>query len=170
MLSKFGNKLVVVLGCVLVSNGLAVEKPTTPQKTCVTGECHADYGKKAFVHGPVGLGDCKACHKALKPEEHTYEFVRQGRDLCEYCHLEQAGKKVVHEPLKTGDCMQCHGPHSSDNKFLLPEKTVASLCSNCHKVTEGFQFLHGPTAVGECTICHDSHSADHKSLLVAEHS
>ena len=170
MFCKFGRKLVFVLSCVLVSNVYAVEKPTTLQQTCVTGECHGDYGKKAFVHGPVGLGDCKSCHKSLKPEEHTYEFMRKGRDLCEYCHLEQTGKKVVHEPLKTGDCMQCHDPHSSDNKFLLPEKTVASLCSNCHKVTEGFQFLHGPTAVGECTICHESHSADHKSLLVAEHS
>ena len=96
MFSKFGKKLIVVLSCLLVSNVLAVEKPTTQQQTCVTGECHADYGKKAFVHGPVGLGDCKACHKPLKPEEHTYEFVRQGRDLCEYCHLEQTAKKVVH--------------------------------------------------------------------------
>jgi len=170
MFSKYGKKLVVVLICVLVSNVLAVEKPNTPQQTCVTGECHGDYGKKAFVHGPVGLGDCKACHKPLKPEEHTYEFVRQGRDLCEYCHLEQAGKKVVHEPLKTGDCMQCHDPHSSDNKFRLPEKTVAAMCSKCHKVTEGFEFLHGPTAIGECTVCHNSHSSDHKSLLVAQHS
>jgi predicted CXXCH cytochrome family protein len=170
MFSKLGKKLVVVLSCVLVSNVLAAEKPTTPQKTCVTGECHADYGKKAFVHGPVGLGDCKSCHKPLKPEEHTYEFVRKGRDLCEYCHLEQAGKKIVHEPLKTGDCMQCHDPHSSDNKPLLLEKTVAATCSKCHKVTEGFQFLHGPTAIGECTVCHNSHSSDHKSLLVSEHS
>jgi predicted CXXCH cytochrome family protein len=170
MLNKFGKKLVVVLICILVSNGLAVEKPTELQETCVTGECHADYGKKAFVHGPVGLGDCKACHKPLNPKEHTYEYVRQGRDLCEYCHLEQTAKKVVHEPLKTGDCMQCHEPHSSDNKSLLLEKTVAGLCNKCHKVTEGFEFLHGPTAIGECTVCHSSHSSDHKGLLVAQHS
>jgi predicted CXXCH cytochrome family protein len=104
----------------------------------------------------------------LKPEEHTWQFERKGRDLCEYCHLEQAAKKIVHEPLKTGDCMQCHDPHSSDNKFLIPEKTVAALCKNCHKVTEGLAFLHGPTAVGECTVCHEMHSSDHKDLLVAE--
>ena len=71
MFSNYSKKLVIVVSCILVSNVLAVEKPTTPQQTCVTGECHADYGKKAFVHGPVGLGDCKSCHKPLKPEEHT---------------------------------------------------------------------------------------------------
>ncbi len=161
-------KSAVLLICVLMSTGLAVEKPTTPQKTCVTEECHAEYGKKAYVHGPVGLGDCTACHKPLKQEEHTWQFDRKGRDLCEYCHLEQAAKKIVHEPVKTGDCMQCHDPHSSDNQFLLPEKTVAALCASCHKVTEGLAFLHGPTAVGECTVCHKSHSSDHAGLLVAE--
>ncbi len=166
---KIIGKSVIVLICVLISNGLAVEKPTSPQKTCVTEECHADYAKKTFIHGPVGLGDCKSCHISLKPEEHTYQFTREGRDLCEYCHLEQTTKKIVHEPLKTGDCMQCHDPHSSDNKFLILEKTVASLCDKCHKVTEGFQFLHGPTSIGECTACHESHSSDHKYLLVSEH-
>jgi len=164
------DKSVIVLICVLISNGLAVEKPTSPQKTCVTEECHADYSKKAYVHGPVGLGDCKACHEPLKPEEHAYQFVRKDGDLCEYCHLEQTTKKNIHEPLKTGDCMQCHDPHSSDNKFLITEKTIASLCDNCHNITEGFQFLHGPTAVGECTVCHESHSSDHKGLLVSEHA
>ncbi len=164
------EKSVILLICVLISNVLAVEKPTLPQETCVTEECHADYAQKAYVHGPVALGDCKACHKPLDPNEHTYQFVRKDGDLCEYCHLEQTTKKVVHEPVKTGDCIQCHDPHSSDNKFLIPEKTIASLCDNCHNITEGFQFLHGPTAVGECTVCHESHSSDHKGLLVSEHA
>ena len=166
MLDKI-YKSAVLLFCVFISNGFAVEKPTSVEKTCVTEECHADYGKKTYVHGPVGLGDCTACHKPLVPEEHTWQFEREDRDLCEYCHLEQAVKKVVHEPVKTGDCMQCHDPHSSDNKFLLPEKTIAALCENCHKVTEGLPFLHGPTAVGECTVCHESHSSDHADLLSA---
>lgn len=163
-------KSAVLLICIFISTVLAVEKPTTAQKTCVTEECHSDYGKKAYVHGPVGLGDCTACHKPLSVEEHTWQFERTGKDLCEYCHLEQSAKTIVHEPLKTGDCMQCHDPHSSDNKFLLPEKTVSALCANCHKVTEGLAFLHGPTAVGECTVCHKSHSSDHAGLLVTEQS
>jgi predicted CXXCH cytochrome family protein len=145
-----------------------VEKPASPQKTCVTEECHADYSKKAYVHGPVGLGDCKACHEPLKPEEHTYQFIRKDGDLCEYCHLEQTTKKIVHEPLATGDCMQCHDPHSSDNMFLIPEKTIAIHCDNCHQVTKGLQYLHGPTAIGECTVCHESHTSDYDNLLRLE--
>jgi predicted CXXCH cytochrome family protein len=160
----------VVFACILISTCLGVEKPTTPQKTCVTKECHADFGKKAYVHGPVGLGDCKACHKPVDPNKHTFQLARKGKDLCEYCHLEQATKKNVHDPLKTGDCTQCHNPHSSDNKFLLPVKTVGDLCNKCHKVTQGRQFLHGPTAVGECTVCHEPHSSDYPNLLVTDHA
>ncbi len=162
-------KAVMILMCALVSITVAVEKPTTLQKTCVTADCHADYGTKAHIHGPVSLGECRSCHEPLDPNEHTWQFLRKGKDLCEYCHLEQTTKKVVHEPLMTGDCMQCHDPHSSDNKFLITTKTIADLCATCHQTTEGLAFLHGPVAVGECTICHKSHSADHKYLLVEEH-
>jgi predicted CXXCH cytochrome family protein len=168
----FGKNFVPILliSGFLICNGLAVEKPTSLQETCVTEECHVVYGQKAHVHAPVELGDCKSCHKPLDPNEHTWQFVLKGKDLCEYCHLEQTTGKNVHEPLKTGDCLECHDPHSSDSSFLITEETVAALCEKCHDTTEGYQFLHGPTAIGECTICHDSHSSDHSALLVTEHS
>lgn len=155
---------------VLVFAGLAqgVERPTSPQTTCVTAECHGDYAKRAHMHGPVSLGDCKSCHEPVDPNAHTYKLARQGRDLCEYCHLDQTTKKNVHEPLKTGDCMQCHDPHGSDNPSLILEATVSKLCERCHDTTKGLAFLHGPVAVGECTICHTSHSADRDHLLVDE--
>ncbi|MHC4475462.1 MAG: cytochrome c3 family protein [Planctomycetota bacterium] len=143
----------------------AAERPTTPQSTCVTDECHAGHAQKPHVHAPVSLGQCDSCHKPADAARHTFEFVRKGRDLCEYCHLEQTAKEHVHEPLKEGDCMQCHDAHSSENKFLLTEKTTAALCQNCHQTGKGLKFLHGPVAVGQCTICHQSHSADHESLL-----
>jgi predicted CXXCH cytochrome family protein len=155
----------VLLICTLTCTGWAAEKPTSPQKTCVTAECHADYAKKAHVHAPVSLGECKSCHKPLDPAQHTWQFVRKGRDLCEYCHLDQAAKKNVHEPLKSGDCLQCHDAHSSDDKALIREKTVAALCLNCHETGKGLSFLHGPVAVGQCTICHESHSSDYENLL-----
>lgn len=170
MSDRFGEVFVILLVGALASSVAAMQKPTTEQKTCLTGECHANFAKKAHVHGPVGLGDCQSCHKPVSVAEHTWQPARQGRDLCESCHLEQTTKKIVHEPLKAGDCLQCHDSHSSDNEFLLTEKTVAALCQKCHETTRGLQFLHGPTAVGECTVCHESHSSDHKGLLVAEHS
>lgn len=158
--------IAVVLG--LAAGVLAVERPTSPPKTCVTEECHAEYGQDAFVHGPVGLGDCKSCHEAVDPNAHTYALAREGRDLCEYCHLEQSAKTHVHEPLTTGDCTQCHDPHSSANKALILKSTIAQLCQECHETGTDVKFPHGPVAVGECTICHASHSADREHLLVDE--
>jgi len=146
----------------------AVDKPTSAQKTCVTTECHADYAKKPFVHGPVSLGDCKSCHEEVDAKAHTYKLTRQGRDLCEYCHLDQTTRKNIHEPLKTGKCTDCHDPHSSENKALIHGKTIAELCAKCHETVKDVQFPHGPVAVGECTICHASHSADRAKLLVDE--
>jgi len=143
----------------------AVEKPKTPQATCVTDECHANRKSQAFVHGPVGLGECKSCHEATDAADHTYKLVREGRDLCEYCHLDPASQEHVHEPVGKGDCLQCHDPHGSASKFLMRKNTVAEQCAECHAVTEGKKHLHGPTAVGECSICHAAHSSDFKGLL-----
>ena len=67
---------IVAVVLALAACALAVEKPTSPPKTCVTEECHADYGEKAYVHGPVGLGDCKSCHEAVDPNAHTYTLAR----------------------------------------------------------------------------------------------
>ena len=170
MSKKIGNKFVVLLVSVLVSGALAVEKPTTVQEKCVTEECHVKYGKKTYVHGPVGLGDCKSCHKLVDPNQHTWQFIRKEKDLCEYCHLEQTTKKNVHEPLKTGECVQCHDAHSSNNKFLILEKTVVALCQNCHQTGKNLNFPHGPVAVGECTVCHESHASDYDKLLTTKPS
>ena len=159
---------VAAIALILALQAQGVDRPTSAQKTCVTGECHANYAKKPFVHGPVGLGDCKSCHEEVDAKAHTYKLTREGRDLCEYCHLDQTTKKNVHEPLKTGKCTDCHDPHSSESKAMIREKTVADLCVKCHQTGKDVQFPHGPVAVGECTICHASHSADRAKLLVDE--
>ncbi len=158
----------VLVVAIVATTALAVEKPTTTQQTCITEDCHANYQKDAYVHGPVSLGDCKSCHKEKDAAAHTYELLREGKDLCSYCHLDQVTSKNVHKPLEDGACADCHDPHSSNNKFMLPTSTVAGLCENCHKTTEGMEYLHGPVAIGECTVCHDSHSSDYDMLLTED--
>ncbi len=165
ILSRYCSQSGLAVIFCLAATTLAAEKPNTTQTTCVTDDCHASYEAKAFVHGPVSLGECKSCHKSDKPAEHTFTLVRKGRDLCEYCHLDQASQQYVHEPVGKGECLQCHDPHSSANKFLMRKNTVAQQCAECHKVTEGKKHLHGPTAVGECSICHMAHSSEHEGLL-----
>ncbi|MDH4202815.1 MAG: cytochrome c3 family protein [Phycisphaerae bacterium] len=164
MMKRNITGLFFMLGCFLY----AVEKPTTLEETCVTAECHTTYKEKAYLHGPMELNDCRACHKPDEPSQHTWKLLQSVTDLCQSCHLEVATMKNVHEPLKTGDCLQCHDPHSSDNKFFLHEKTIAEQCAECHDPTAHKAFLHGPVAVGECTICHDSHSSDYTGLLKVE--
>jgi len=163
---KNNDKLVALLIILLAGAAFGVQKPTSKIETCVTSECHADYGLKTYVHGPVSLGDCKSCHEFDNERKHTFVPARQGRDLCEFCHLDQASAKNVHEPLKDGDCTQCHDPHSSNNRSLLSAETVGDVCKTCHQIGQGLKFLHGPAAVGECTVCHDSHSADYDNLLI----
>ena len=166
---KMIDKSVALLICALVSGGLAVERPTGPQKTCITAECHTEYGKMAEVHGPVALGDCKSCHKPLNEQEHTYKLAREGADLCHYCHLDQTAGKHLHNPLQgDGGCIQCHDPHGSDFKFFLSSRTVAESCRECHEVAKDMKFLHGPLAAGECTVCHDPHGSDYENLLATE--
>lgn len=155
----------VCLACGLVS---AVEKPTSLQDSCVTAECHTTYREKQFLHGPMELDDCRACHKPVDPAQHTFKLLHSVNDLCHSCHLEVATSRNVHEPLRTGDCLQCHDPHSADNNSFLLETTVAQNCAQCHDTTAHKDFLHGPVAVGECTICHDTHSSDHAGLLKIE--
>ncbi len=163
-----GRRLGAALVCVVAASSLAIGKPTSMPKTCVTEDCHNTYDEKWYVHGPVSLGDCKACHEAVDPNEHTWKLAREGTDLCEYCHLDQATKTHVHEPLKSGNCTDCHEPHSSNNPSMIHEETVAKLCQKCHDTGQNVKFAHGPVAVGECTMCHDSHSADHEGLLLDE--
>ena len=61
---------------------LAAEKPTTTQQTCITEDCHANYSKDSYVHGPVSLGDCKSCHDEKDAATHTYELARERNELC----------------------------------------------------------------------------------------
>ena len=159
--------VIVILGFTACAG--AVEKPAGPTKSCVTEECHNIYKKKKFVHGPVVLNDCKACHKPAVEAEHTFKLVYEGGKLCSSCHLEQSAGAHLHKPLETGDCGGCHDPHSSDYKFLIPVARIGDLCQKCHEETiRKEKYLHGPVAAGECTLCHDSHSSDFESLLVDE--
>ena len=157
--------IVLSLICIMAASAFGVDKPTAEPKTCLSADCHADYSAQKHVHGPVGLGDCKACHKSTDASQHAYKLVRKGRELCEYCHLEQATKKNVHQPLKDGDCQQCHDPHAASNKQLLKKDTVVESCNECHEDLTQAEHLHGPVAIGQCSICHNPHSSDEKHLL-----
>ena len=136
-------------------------------------------GQDKYVHGPVALGKCEACHtpragvthpaKTPGQSESDFEFKAAGKELCYTCHERKDTQPVVHGPIQWGLCSFCHDPHQSPNPFRLKEKPVAALCLKCHKNDNMIhKEVHGPVALGECTACHNPHEGKDKVRLVAQ--
>lgn len=133
------------------------------EASCITSSCHADLGKKKYVHrAGVDGKHCIKCHEAIKRGEHAFKKISPGTyPLCAQCHSEEfktpsdikgTPPKVIfedkdmklHKPFSEGRCTECHDAHESDfNKHLkaeYPEGLYApfsagiyDLCLKCHK-------------------------------------
>ena len=161
-----GMAVLLFLGSVVVcGESVAADK-------CISAECHAKMGKAAFVHGPVGVGQCTVCHAEDKKGHPTkkgpdFKFVATGKTLCEKCHQPPVDRfEFVHTPIKKGECIGCHDPHQSDAPKQLKKKKTSELCYTCHKNTQQVKkFLHGPVGTGDCNVCHNPHSTAYKAQL-----
>ncbi len=139
---------------------------------CVTDKCHPSFGKGAFVHGPVGAGQCIVCHEGgnarhpTKPGSKDFKLVQGGgKALCYLCHERVDANKVIHKPVATGDCVACHDPHQAEAELMLKKGTTSELCFSCHENNKtNRQWVHGPVAAGDCNICHNPHSSAHPNL------
>ena len=78
-----------------------------------------------FLHGPVGAGNCTACHvlghRHLQRDD---RFLRErGSRICGLCHstperhVPQRYRSKMREVRN--DCMACHDPHGAGNPFLM---------------------------------------------------
>ena len=82
--------------------------------------CHTGFIKGRYVHGPVSVGDCSACHLP-----HISEFVAllemDRNRICEKCHTEERLAVNMHEQVMTHgmDCVDCHDPHYGDTMYFL---------------------------------------------------
>jgi predicted CXXCH cytochrome family protein len=148
-----------------------VEKPTGPvePKDCVTAECHPGVKETPFLHGPVAVNACYACHTVVSEEEHTYEAAREDADLCVFCHeMNLEDEHMIHEPVEKRECIKCHQPHGSWDQRFLKEDSLAALCISCHEDAIGTgSHLHGPVAAGACLACHKAHASPEPMLLSA---
>lgn len=161
---------VLVLFFLVVCGGLVYEKGADAQQnkskdSCVTDKCHPKMGKDKFVHGPVAVGQCTACHIPI--DKHKFAPIKNVGAVCYKCHDRVDTKKGVHKPVKEGNCTKCHDAHQSPYKFQL-RADGANLCFMCHdkKIAAG-KFVHGPVAVGGCPMCHNPHQTDYPKLLNA---
>ncbi|MDH5299293.1 MAG: hypothetical protein OEV91_09770 [Desulfobulbaceae bacterium] len=147
---------------------------TAVSSLCFT--CHEEtIFTKPHRHGPVGAGDCIACHLPHAGTNPKLLIAPQKKgELCFKCHedrKESFTQKNIHPPVAE-DCGKCHDPHSSDHRFQLHQEGT-SLCESCHAKTNAGVFKdiatakvkHKPVAEGRCPDCHNVHSSNYRPLL-----
>ncbi len=82
--------------------------------------CHAEVpGQTVYVHGPVAVNDCLACHEA-----HESQYPRLLRDdaelICFRCHDEaDLAMGPDHESIGEVACLECHDPHGGSDPLFL---------------------------------------------------
>ncbi|CAG1010160.1 hypothetical protein PHYC_03805 [Phycisphaerales bacterium] len=154
------------------STGSTAPPPTTviPREGCVTAECHPGVKAKAFLHGPIRVNGCDACHTQTDAALHKFEHVRDRHELCALCHTtEVPADAFQHEPFARHECLSCHDPHASSEPQMLRGERYADACATCHTdMTGAHDRVHGPASAGACGACHQPHTSKLPKLLNAE--
>jgi predicted CXXCH cytochrome family protein len=82
--------------------------------------CHTNFITGSFVHGPVSVGDCLACHF---PHDSRYTaLLRESKSaICSKCHREERLAAKMHEQVIAHgmECVSCHDPHSGNAQYFL---------------------------------------------------
>lgn len=78
--------------------------------------CHDRQDARKNVHGPLGGGDCTACHDPHGSGNPALTTARH-EALCVSCHDQESSAEHLRRS-KAQACTACHEPHSSDKQFL----------------------------------------------------
>jgi len=152
--------------------GSTAPAPTeiTPREGCVTAECHPGVKRYQFLHGPVQVNGCDACHKLADPARHDFEATTDRNRTCALCHVvENPAGALTHQPFAEGECLSCHDPHGSSEPTMLRGERYGDSCTSCHaEVSQVHRFQHGPVSAGACGACHEPHASTRANLLIAE--
>lgn len=154
-----------------LSSSATIVPPTTmtPLDGCSTSECHPGIKEHSYLHGPLQVNACDACHALDEPLEHRFVDVLPRQQLCTSCHdlhysTEQAS---VHQPLSEGECLSCHDPHGSEQPRAILHNSRGGLCLDCHaELSNGEALSHAPESEGSCNLCHQPHSSQYSDLLI----
>jgi len=82
--------------------------------------CHTDFIKGPFVHGPVAVGECLACHLP-HTSSYGYLLVKNKSEICAKCHQEKRLSSEMHDRFAASrqDCANCHNPHFGSNRYFF---------------------------------------------------
>ena len=93
-------------------------------------KCHPDKpAKKEFVHGPVAVNGCLACHHFHKAP-YPKVLIADEQSLCFRCHVaEELSAGGYHATIKEEHCVDCHDSHGGDDRFFLTPRGRETLIS-----------------------------------------
>ncbi|WP_246163143.1 cytochrome c3 family protein [Oryzomonas sagensis] len=82
--------------------------------------CHTGFVKGSFVHGPIAVGDCLACHEPHSSSNPSLLKSPAGQ-VCNACHREKRQASGLHENSASHDliCINCHDPHYGNVQYFL---------------------------------------------------
>ncbi len=112
------------LDCHDVRGGRLLE--TVRKGLCRSCHCFDKFLEKKFVHGPVAVNACLACHHQHK-SLHPKVLIADPQTVCFNCH--EMGELTTDKHHATIDeelCIDCHDAHGGDDRFyLLPGVAAA---------------------------------------------
>ncbi len=90
--------------------------------------CHDRIDGKRYVHGPLAVGDCLACHDPHGGYGAAH-LRQEEKHLCGNCHAARESVATVACNAAGKGCVDCHDPHQSDTRYLLkgPQYTLREM-------------------------------------------
>lgn len=86
------------------------------RKDAVCYRCHKRQDAGKNLHGPLGSGECTACHDPHGSMNAALTVART-ETMCVTCHDQESSAPHM-KRLQGKPCTGCHDPHSSDRAFL----------------------------------------------------
>lgn len=82
--------------------------------------CHKNFIQGTFVHGPVAVGACTACHSPHSTGNPSL-LKRSLKEICFKCHKEKRLAEQMHAKIIANGmyCVDCHDPHSRNVRYFL---------------------------------------------------
>jgi len=108
--------------CHDIERGVLVK--TVREGLCLS--CHPEKpGKKKFVHGPMAVNGCLACHRYHR-SSYPKVLVADAQTLCFLCHeMGELRTDAHHATMQEERCIDCHDAHGGDDRYFLIKKEGA---------------------------------------------